>query len=289
MQQRVTLDRWIADAQRFEFGGQRIAYWTAGTGAPLLLVHGFPTSSWDWHRVWHALSERRRLVACDMAGFGLSGKPRGGYSIHRQADLQEALLEHVGATRFDALVHDYGDTVGQELLARRIDGSGAAGLRGMIFLNGGLFPELHRPRPLQRLGASPLGFVVSLLMNRRRFGRAFAAVFGPDTQPSAEELDEHWRLIAHDDGHRITHRLLHYMGDRRRHRDRWVGALERADVPLKLIDGGADPVSGRHLYEYFRQRVPQAGAVCLDDIGHYPQLEAPGRVVDEVVAFLEQR
>lgn len=281
-----TLDDWIAAASYENAGGHRIAYWTAGEGRPLLLVHGYPTSSWDWQKVWTALAGTRRLVACDMLGFGLSDKPSSGYSIHRQADVQEALLAALGINEYDAVFHDYGVSVGQELLARNNEGSGAAQIGRIAFLNGGLFPEQHRALPIQRLGISPFGFMVDLLMNRRRFGEMFSRVFGPHTQPTESELDEYWRFIRHNGGHRLSHKLLHYIADRRMHRERWVAALQRATIPIKLINGGADPVSGRHLYDYFREMVPSAEAVCLDDIGHYPQAEAPERVLDELLSFL---
>ena len=123
----MELDDWIAAAQYTRFDGQRIAYWTAGDGRPLLLVHGFPTSSWDWHRVWPDLARDRTLVACDMLGFGLSDKPASGYSIHRQTDLHDALLAELGVADYDAVVHDYGVSVGQELLARRNEGGKGLG------------------------------------------------------------------------------------------------------------------------------------------------------------------
>ena len=254
-----------------------------------MLVHGYPTSSWDWCRIWGALSEQRTLYACDMLGFGLSDKPRSGYSIRQQADLHEALLDHLGIESFDAVFHDYGDTVGQELLARRNEGSGFTGVERVVLLNGGLFPEQHRLRPIQKIGVGPFGFLVGLLMNRQRFGAAFSEVFGPQTQPTEAELDEHWRLIATNNGHRIAHKLLHYVAERRRYRERWVGALQAASVPVRLICGGADPVSGRHMFDHFVELVPGAEAVCLDQIGHYPQLEAPDRVLREISQFLEQR
>lgn len=283
------LRAWIVNARNFEFIGNRLAYWTAGEGRPLLLVHGYPTSSWDWHLIWDQLTEHRGLIACDMLGFGLSDKPKSGYSIHRQADLHQALLDHLGVEEFDAVVHDYGDTVGQEMLARRNEGSGFNGMGRILFLNGGLFPEQHRMRPVQKLGISPLGFLVGLLMNRKRFGKAFSEVFGPVTQPTEAELDEHWQLISNNDGHRLSYTLLHYIPDRRKHRERWVSALRESKIPVKLICGGADPVSGQHMYEYFRELVPRAEAELLDGIGHYPQLEAPARVLAGTWRFLHDR
>ncbi|MDJ0918402.1 MAG: alpha/beta hydrolase [Woeseiaceae bacterium] len=282
----VRLGDWTAAARYESFDGHRVAVWTAGEGRPLLLVHGYPTSSWDWHRIWAPLAARRRLIACDMLGFGLSDKPASGYSIHRQTDLQEAILESLGVEDYDALVHDYGVSVGQELLARSNEGSARARLGRVVFLNGGLFPEQHRMLPIQKVGTSPLGFLVGWLMNRERFGENFSRVFGADTKPTEAELDDFWQLISHQGGHRLAHKLLHYIANRHQHRARWVEALQQSTVPIKLINGGADPVSGRHLYEYFKTMVPAAVAVCFDDVGHYPQTEAPQRVLDELDGFL---
>ncbi len=277
---------WRQQARYFDFDGRQIAYWTGGTGTPLLLVHGFPTCAWDWQQVWSVLGTRHRLIACDMLGFGLSDKPRSGYSIHLQTDVQEALLKHLGVSEFDALVHDYGVSVGQELLARQQDGSGAQGLGKMVFLNGGIFPDQHRPRPIQTLGISPIGFVVGWLMSRKGFGKSFSEVFGPDTQPSEKELDEFWEFIAHNRGNRITHKLLHYIGDRVTHKDRWEAALVAAQDKIGLINGALDPVSGQHAYEKWCEVVPGAKAQLLPRVGHYPQVEAPREVATTALEWL---
>ncbi|MEO1488678.1 MAG: alpha/beta fold hydrolase, partial [Pseudomonadota bacterium] len=96
---------WRNKASYFDFRGHRIAYWTGGNedATPLLLVHGFPTCAFDWVPVWETLGAQRRLIACDMLGFGLSDKPRSGfagqgYTIHWQTDVQAALLAQCGVS-----------------------------------------------------------------------------------------------------------------------------------------------------------------------------------------------
>ncbi|RDC60168.1 Haloacetate dehalogenase [Alteripontixanthobacter maritimus] len=282
----MTLEEWRSRARKFDYDGHTIACWLGGDAKarPLVLVHGFPTSSFDWAQVWQQLGQDRGLVAADMLGFGLSDKPRDGfdghgYSIHRQADLHEALIEQLGIDEFDLLVHDYGVSVGQELLARQQDGSGAHGLGHVWFLNGGIFPDQHRPRPIQKLGTSRLGPLVGKLMTRASFGKSFSEVFGPNTQPSEEELDDYWTLIARKGGHRLTHKLLHYIADRREHEERWVGALRAAAGRVGFINGALDPVSGRHAYDKWRATVPQAKHHLIGTVGHYPQVEAPMEVI----------
>lgn len=282
----MELSHWRQRVRTFSFEGQPVAYWREGAGRPLILIHGFPTSAWDWVPIWPALTAARDVIACDMLGFGMSAKPRSGHSLHRQADLHEALLKELGIQDFDLLVHDYGTSVGQELLARQQEGAGCQGLGQVIFLNGGIFPGEHRPRPIQRLGASPLGFIVSLAMNRQRFGKSFAQVFGPDTQPSKEELDIFWELIAENDGHRITHKLLGYMHDRMEHKDRWVSVLGQVQDRIGLINGALDPVPGEHVFKVWQDQLPQARAHLLPHVGHYPQVEAPKDVATKALEWL---
>lgn len=286
----IPLEDWIKNALGFEAGGRKIAYWTADDGDEdkpwLLLIHGYPTSSWDWNFLWPDLRKRFRLAALDMLGFGLSDKPRSPvYSINGQADLEEALLERLGAGEAHLLVHDYGNTVAQELLARHNEGSLSFSVRSICFLNGGLFPEQHRARPIQKLGLTPLGPILGMMMSRARLRKTFDIIFGPSTKATDEEIDAHWALMRENGGASVLHLLLHYIPERRTFRPRWVGALQNARCPLRLIDGGADPVSGEHLYQYYLQQVPKADAVLLPTIGHYPHTEAPEETLAKFLAF----
>ncbi len=280
----IALAEWRKAAQYFDFAGHRIAFWAPP--APdlqkpvLLLIHGYPTSSWDWSAMWPALEQDFNLVALDMLGFGMSDKPSGvDYSILDQADLQEALLERLGLGEAHVLAHDYGDTVAQELLARHNDRTLSFSLKSLVFLNGGLFPEQHRARPIQKLGLSPIGSLMGVLLTRKKLRANFDAIFGPHTKADDAEIDGYWELICENGGRRVLHKLLHYIPERRMMRARWVGAMKEAHIPLRLIDGGMDPVSGRHLYDYYLEQTPNADAVLLEDIGHYPHTEAPQQVL----------
>ena len=286
-------ERWRRAARRHRHRGHDIAYWVEGEGPTLVAIHGFPSASWDWWPMWPALTARFRVIALDMIGFGWSDKPRPyAYSILDQADLHESLWRALGVGDAHVLAHDYGDTVAQELLARHDDraASGIAGpvLRSMVLLNGGLFPEAHQPRFIQRLLASPLGSLIGRLSSKRTFTSGLTAIFGPDTPPSPAFVDELWTMLRHQDGHRVLHLLIGYMAERRRHRARWVGALTRTRVPIRVIDGAVDPVSGAHMVARYRELVPAVDAVELPRIGHYPQVEDPAAVLAAFTAFHDQ-
>src|SRR5690554_7803655 len=80
----------------------------------------------------------------------------------------------------------------------------------------------------------------------------FSRIFGPQTQPCEQELDAFWTLIITHNGPAVMHRLIRYMAERPVHRDRWVSAMQQTAVPLRVIDGAADPISGAHMAERYQ-------------------------------------
>ena len=292
----ISPDDWRGAGEYFPHRSHRIFFRSAtlDRDAPtLLLIHGFPTSSWDWSPLWQTLATQFNVIAPDLLGFGFSAKPVAhDYSILDQADLCEALLTRLGVSRFHVLAHDYGDTVTQELLARAHDGSAVAALGSVCFLNGGLFPETHRARSVQRLLLSPLGGLVASQMNSARFAKSMTEIFGRATPPSRAQLDAMWSIVSENDGLRVFPKLIGYISERKRYRARWVGATSKArngDIPLRLIDGADDPVSGRHMAARYAELVPDADIMLLNAIGHYPQIEASEEVLRGFLGFHETR
>lgn len=278
-------DAWAAGGQEVRWRGHDLFARVGGRGPALLLLHGFPTSSWDWARVWPRLQAQHTLFALDMLGFGRSDKPRGfDYSVAHAADQWVGFATGMGVADAHVLAHDYGDSVAQELLARQVDGTLPFRIASVVFLNGGLFPEAHRPLPMQRWLAGPLGPVIARLAGYGRFAASLRRIC---TAPLAdEELREHWRLLRLADGQRRLPKLLGYLRERREHRERWVGAMQRAGVPLRLVVGLDDPVAGASIARRYRALLPVADVVELAGVGHYPQLEDPEAVVQAVEDFL---
>jgi pimeloyl-ACP methyl ester carboxylesterase len=279
----IDIDAWWAGGERIALtlGGERREVFVrrAGAGAPITLLHGFPSSSHDWAKVVPALAERHALLMPDFLGFGASDKPREhDYSLHEQADLVQALWAHEGIDATLLVAHDYAVSVAQELLARRAEGKLAVDLHALTLLNGGLYPDLHRPQPTQTALLDPeYGPKIGELMTEELFVQGMRPTFAP--QFGAEhDSAEIWRSMKRDDGQLNTHLLIRYMTDRERHEQRWVAALEQTDVPLSFVGGMLDPVSGAHMAQRIAERLPAAPRLELADVAHWPQLEAPERV-----------
>jgi pimeloyl-ACP methyl ester carboxylesterase len=276
-----SVEAWAKAGSYVRWNGHRVFFRMQGRGEALLLLHGIPTASWIWHRLWPLLLPRHRLIAPDLLGFGLSDKPPALVAdVFAQADLAQALLSHFGVERYRVLAADYGATVAQELLAR-----GDPGLVSLCILNGGIFPEAHRPSLAQRLVGTRLCRPLARLIWRRAFARSIARLAGPRTRPDRMTVDALWRLLIGGGGRAALPAMMGYMAVRREHRDRWVGALERARIPCRHVCGTADPVCGAEMRRLWRTRVPGGDLVELPGVGHWPALEAPRAVAEAVLAF----
>lgn len=284
-------DEWLQAGRTFPHHGHPIFYRdSGGSQLPvLLLIHGFPTASWDFYRVWDSLSKHYRVLAPDLIGFGFSTKPRDyRYSLLDQAELCGDLCARQQLTEVHVLAHDYGVSVAQELLARHEEHRGAVRLKSITFLNGGLFPETHRPLLVQKLLRSPLGGLLASQMSEARLAASMVKIFGPDTPPDAQECAAFWRLVSHNEGQRIMPKLIRYIDERRVQRDRWVAAMQGTRVPMRLVNGPVDPVSGEHMARRYQELVPNPDIVLLPGIGHYPQVEAPDAVLQALHDFHQQ-
>jgi pimeloyl-ACP methyl ester carboxylesterase len=288
----VDAGEWKQAGRRFYHRGYPVFYREEGEGREtIVFLHGFPTASWDWHRLWPVFRGRYRLVTLDFLGFGFSAKPRDyHYSLLDQAELLATLLAALGVASAHLLAHDYGAAVAQELLARQEAGQAGSTcrLRSVCWLNGGLFPQLYRATPAQRLLLSPAGPLLGRLLSERRFAAELRGLFAPDTGPDDEDIASFWALLSTEDGGRVIHRLLHYIAESRLHADRWLQAMQGTRVPLRLINGSLDPLAGEPMAERYCALIPEPDVVRLHTIGHYPHMEAPMMVAQEYIRFLRR-
>jgi len=261
---------------------------TSESSDDLVLLHGFPTSSMDYADILPYLQRKfRRIVLLDYIGFGFSDKPLNHrYSIFEYATIVESLMNHIGLSRYHVLAHDMGVTVGQEMLVRFVERKEKKDVEknvilSMCFLNGGLFPEQHKPLVVQKLALNNFtGKFVSRFFNYYMFMTSFRKVFGTKNPPTEYRFREFWNVIKFNDGNKITHKTIKYITDRKENRDRWVNILNQTAVKQFIIFGAQDPVSGEHAYQYYKENVHQPIAILLNTVGHYPQIEDPESMIE---------
>lgn len=244
---------------------------------PLLIIHGYPTSSFDFADVATALAAARRVVLIDLIGFGLSAKPDMHYTLAAQADVVAALTAELALSRCALLTHDMGDTVGGELLARQQEGTWPVEVTRRVVTNGSIY-----------IGMAHLTAGQQLLLSLP--DEALPAASAPDATALAASLTAtlapagagrvdtagHAELIVHGGGNRLLARTIRYIEERRSNERRFTGAIETHPSPLHIVWGPEDPIAVAAMASTLAGARPDATLTWIDGAGHYPQLESPG-------------
>jgi len=287
--------RWLAsDLGRLfviDLPGTRSTDGGADVGAdPVLVLHGFPSSSFDWRHVVPAMAGGRRVILFDFLGFGLSDKPNQRYGLRLQADAAVDVIRALELDRLALVTHDIGDSVGGELLRRTLEGSLEVEITERVLTNGSIYLDLAHLTTGQELllglPDEPLDIASLGIDPADSFRRALASTFAEGHQPTDDELDAQWQLAAFHDGNQLLPRTIRYIEDRRLEEARFTGAIEAHPSPLTIVWGDVDPVARYEMTDRLLERRPDTPRVTLDGVGHYPMVEDPDRFVAAVAAAL---
>jgi pimeloyl-ACP methyl ester carboxylesterase len=302
---RTTTAGWEARGRYRELCGHRVFTIDAPsigpeTREPLLILHGFPTSSFDFAAVLDPLRSGRRVVMFDGIGYGLSAKPDMRYTLALQADVAEALVAELGLTRLALLTHDVGDTVGGELLARRAEGSWAVEVTRRVITNGSIYIEqAHLSNGQQLLLSLPdAKLPPDAPLTAASIARSLRETYSPfsplahgdsgDGGPGGADdlMTATVEQIMRDDGHLLLTRLIRYIEERRQNESRFTGAIESDPSPLHVVWGLDDPIAVPSMIDTLAAARPEATVVRLEGVGHYPMVEAPALFLAGVLVGL---
>jgi pimeloyl-ACP methyl ester carboxylesterase len=261
------------------------------SGDPLLVLHGFPTCSFDWRAVIEPVrAAGRRVVLFDFLGFGLSDKPDVRYSIRGYADTAEAVAQAVGLERVVLATHDLGDSVGGEILARALEQTLEFEVTNRIITNGSIYMDLVQLTAGQEMLLAAPDELIDLaaigIDPAEGFKAGVGGTFAQPDRADPDELTAHWELAAHQDGHKLLARTIRYIEDRRAEERRFTGSIEEHLSPVHIIWGKLDPVARYPMAERLHGIRPEAPLVTLEDIGHYPMIEAPDAFSTAMLAAL---
>ena len=274
--------------QEVELHGHRVGYQAAGTGPPVVLLHGITSTSDAWRNVMPRLAERYTVIAPDMIGHGRSAKPRGDYSLGAYAAGVRDLLAVLGFERGTVVGHSLGGGIAMQfayLFPEYVE-------RMALISSGGLGREVH---PLLRAATLPGSeWVLPLLarewsVNAGEAVRSVAARLGLEAGPDLAEFARGYASLVEEGA---TDAFLHTMRSVIGPDGQRVSALDRlylADqLPTLIVWGSDDPVvpveHGRNAHRI----VAHSRYVEIEGSGHWPMLDAPDRIVRELTAFIEE-
>ena len=264
-----------------------------------LLVHGFPESSFSYHKIVEGLREQfDRIVLFDMLGYGFSDKPADySYSLIEQADVALQIWRHLGISGGHVICHDMGTSVTTELMARQVSEMLPAwfsdGFQSYTFTNGSMVLGMAKLRVMQKLLLGRFGDKVSQLSSYKTMRAAILSAHGisGSTTGALDERDIEllWENIAFDDGDKKNHLTIRYLLDRRRfEKSRWLPALAASGgkTPVHFCWGERDQVARVEMAHYMKESVCQEAALSvMPGVGHFCQLGSPDVWLENVRRF----
>jgi len=243
----------------------------------MVILHGYPTSSFDYYKVLPELSKNYRVILHDHLGFGFSDKPEDlNYSLIKQADIALELWRQLGLKKIYLFAHDYGTSVATEIIARYNANELDIEIVQLIITNGSIHIELSQLRTIQKLLKHKiLGKYVAKLTNFPIFRKNMKNIYFDSSKVTDNELKEMWKLIELNGGRKVIHKLTQYINERYLHWNRWVGALKKTQIPTKIIWAKKDPIAVVAIAELLSKEIPNNTIYWLENTGHFLMLENP--------------
>ncbi|MFD2567749.1 alpha/beta fold hydrolase [Pseudotenacibaculum haliotis] len=251
----------------------------------MVFLHGYPTSTFDYYKVFEELSIHYRLVMHDHLGFGFSDKSTDySYSLIEQADMALALWKDLGLKKVILFAHDYGTSVATEILARDNANELDIEIEKLILCNGSMHIELSQLRTIQKLLKHPFwGKYVAKLTNYPIFKKNLRNVYYDKSKVTDEELKSMWYQIEYNNGRKVIHKLSQYINERYEYWDRWIGALKVTQIPTKIVWAQNDPVAVAAIAELLTTEIPNNELFWVEHTGHFPMLENPEEWIKHIV------
>ena len=243
----------------------------------MVVLHGYPTSSYDYYKVLPKLSKHYRVIIHDHLGFGFSDKPLDySYSLLDQADLALQLWQLLGVKKVHLLAHDYGTSVATEIIARNNNHELTIEIEKLTLCNGSMHIELSQLRTIQKLLKNKwLGKYVAKLTTYAIFSKNLRNVYFDKTKVSNNELKDMWMQLEYNEGRKVIHKLSQYINERYTYWNRWIGALKETDLQTNIVWAKNDPVAVPAIARLIATEISNNKLFWIENTGHFPMLENP--------------
>jgi len=243
----------------------------------MVVLHGYPTSSYDYYKVLPKLSKHYRVIIHDHLGFGFSDKPLDySYSLLDQADLALHLWQLLGVKKVHLLAHDYGTSVATEIIARNNNHELTIEIEKLTLCNGSMHIELSQLRTIQKLLKNKwLGKYVAKLTTYAIFSKNLRNVYFDKTKVSNNELKDMWMQLEYNEGRKVIHKLSQYINERYTYWNRWIGALKETNLQTNIVWAKNDPVAVPAIARLIATEISNNKLFWIENTGHFPMLENP--------------
>lgn len=284
--------KFLESGSFFRYKNFKIFYHQEGVGENLLIIHGYPFGCYEWRNIISNLSEKFRVTTFDLLGMGFSDKPENHqYSYEEYCEMVNSLLEFLKISNTHILSHDLGVSVVQEIICWDLEQKNGFQINSIAFVNGSLFIDVYKPRFIQRLLSQTPNFIGKFLskkISKSSIFKSVKSVYGKNTQPTENFLEEQWEILNYNNGKQITYRIGRLVFEKKNYLKRWVNGMQKTKIPMCYICGPSDPNSGLHMAERYQQLINNPKIFLMsNNIGHWPFLEDEEGFIQNYTEFLE--
>jgi pimeloyl-ACP methyl ester carboxylesterase len=252
----------------------------------LVILHGYPTSSFDYLKVLPELSKHYRVVIHDHLGFGFSDKPDSyTYSLIDQADFALQLWHKMGLKEVTILAHDYGTSVAKEILARKNHNLIPIKIKRIYLCNSSMRLEhLHLRNMDKLLKDKKLGRYIARLTSygfRKIKNKLSRNNLNPEIHPEYD-IKKVWNNLDSDRGKKEIHLLSNFINERYTFWHRWTEALKESEIPVKIVWEKSDPVAIKEIAIVLATENFNDNLEWLENARHYSIIDSPKYWIDLV-------
>ena len=277
----------VAD-HRVLVDGVNLQYLEAGSGPPLLLLHGHEQSATSWRWVIPVLSRTHRVLALSLPGHGGSGPAVGGYAPGR--DLAPLVVDFLDTLGVGAL-HVVGNSIGGAV-ALRLALADPARIRTLTLVDSaGLGRDVN---PLLALNTLPIIGELAIMISRMpggdvgRTSMSTAMLFAQPSRVPAEFFTEQHALGRRTGQLEASTAMARALFDANGQREVLLDQLPTLTMPTLIIWGGCDYVLPPSQAQAAVDRLPHGRLALLADCGHLPQVECPDRFATVLSEWLAE-
>jgi pimeloyl-ACP methyl ester carboxylesterase len=266
------------DTEYLELEGVWIRYNVFGGGPPVVLVHGWLSSSRVWEQLAGRLAQRFTVYTLDLSGFGESDKPLSGYGIRNGSRLLYAFCAHFGLTRANVIGHDLGGAMAVKLAADHPDVVG----RLVVICAPADEDQLDLPTLLWLATVPVIGPIFYSL------GRAARPVRRLWMRPFVADSDSLTEEIVDDAGRSTPAAVSKTLSISRREisRGRLARQARIIKIPFLVVAGEEDQIVDPQSVGVWAEGVERAEICLIDECGHMPMVERVAEFNAQILAFL---
>lgn len=267
----------------------RMHYVAAGHGEPVVLLHGWPQTSYAWRKVMPLLADRYRLIAPDMPGLGDSSAPEGGYDKKTIAgDIWELMHNHLGLNRFYLVGHDWGGPVAYRVAATHPDAVRALAILDVVIPGDGGDGFSQKGRRWHHAFHMAEEIPETLIEGREReyltwFWRYYTSLPGAVTEA---DMDEYMRTYGRPESMKAW--LGYYRALPQDIEDNLATAQsQKLKMPVLALGGDGTWARKTEPLESLRRVAKNVTGGVVANSGHNIPEEQPKAVAEQLTALFE--